>query len=185
MTHIDGKPRVLVLLTALGLLVSAVAVAACSPAPSIESPSPAPSLPPDSPLPTPTSDLAVSPLEIPPEIPVPQEGKAAVSGLLYTITSKAPIPGTTFYLTPALGEDKRPPNVLSGAQTEAGDIRGTSDDEGWIALDNVPPGDYYLAVWAPYDWLIAGNSEVDLTPRLITVEAGQQLDLDVLHVEWP
>jgi hypothetical protein len=110
---------------------------------------------------------------------------ASLRGQLYTIVGQGPIPGTAFYLTPAKGEDKLPPNVLSGANMSEGDVSGTSDDAGWFSLSNVPAGDYYLVIWAPYNWLLAVESESDLTPRLITVEAGQQLDLDVLLAEWP
>ncbi|NIV28437.1 MAG: hypothetical protein GWN58_02645, partial [Anaerolineae bacterium] len=114
-------------------------------------------------------------------------GKASVIGMLYTYTGHGPVPGTVCYLTPAKGdaEQPRPPAVFSGPQAEAGDVSGTSDEGGWIALNNIPPGNYYLAVWAPYNWIIADESDVDRTPRLITLEAGQQLDLGQIYLSWP
>lgn len=117
---------------------------------------------------------------------MPQPGMASVGGILYTFSGHGPIPGTLFYLTPGQGEaNQQPPSVLVGPREENGDVSGTSDDKGWIALDNVPPGNYYLQVWAPYNWIAATVSDADLTPRLITVEAGQRLNLETIYVPWP
>jgi hypothetical protein len=124
--------------------------------------------------------------ELPPEIPVPQAGKAAVSGVLYSIAGKGPIPETLFYITPGRGESGQDlPVVFDGPHEEDGDIKGTSDKKGWIALDNVPPGSYFLVVWAPYSWNVATGSDDGLTPDLITVEADQRLGLEVIYVPWP
>jgi len=162
------------------LLASAVVACSSSPTPEISSPTDSPLS--QSPLPTPASDVAPPT----PEVPKPEPGIAAVVGMLYTYAGHGPIPGTTFYLTPAQGEDEvRPPTVLTGPQAEAGDISGISDDGGWISVNNIPPGNYYLAVWAPYNWIIADVSHVDHTPRLITLEADQQLNLGRIDVAWP
>jgi len=74
---------------------------------------------------------------------------------------------------------------LVGPREEQGDISGTSDGKGWIALNDIAPGNYFLVVWAPYNWILASESEVDDTPRLITLEPDQQLNLGVIHVSWP
>ncbi len=196
------------------LLAVASALAACSPSPTTE-PQPAtaePSPPPpepaptaveptssalepqspldsplaQSPLPVPMSAAGDTPLEIPPDVPVPEAGKAAISGVLYSISSQSPVPGTLCYLTPGRGESQQdPPTVLAGPREANGDIRGTSDTKGWISLNNIPPGNYYLVMWAPYDWLVAQESETDPTPRLISVEPDQQLNLELIHVTWP
>jgi hypothetical protein len=125
-------------------------------------------------------------LEVPVDVVVPEAGKAAISGVLYSISGQSPIPGTTFYLTPGRGESQQdPPTVLAGPSEEDGDIRGTSDAKGWVSLNNVPPGNYYLVMWAPYDWLIALESEENPMPRLITLEPDQRLNLELLHMTWP
>ena len=165
----------------LCLLVGSTLVA-CSSSPTTE-PSPTTISPlAQSPLPTPASDMEAPTLEV----PLPESGKASVGGVLYTYTGHGPIPGTTFYLTLARGDaEPRPPAVFTGPEAEAGDILGTSDEGGWISLNNIPPGKYYLAVWAPYNWIIADESDVDRTPRLITLEADQQLDLGRIYLSWP
>jgi hypothetical protein len=125
-------------------------------------------------------------LESPLEIPAPQAGKAAVSGVLHSIAGKGPIPETLFYITPGVGETGQDlPVVFDGPHDEKGDIKGTSDGKGWIALDNVPPGSYFLVVWAPYSWNVATESEDGLTPLLITVEADQRVGLERIYVPWP
>jgi hypothetical protein len=139
-----------------------------------------------SPLATPDSEVAAIPLEVPPDVPVPEAGKAAISGVLYSIAGQSPIPGTLFYLTPGRGESQQdPPTVLAGPREENGDIRGTSDAKGWVSLSNVPSGNYYLVMWAPLDWLIALESEDDQTPRLIALEPDEQLNLELIHMTWP
>lgn len=142
-------------------------------------------MPGQSPLPTPGTGDSVPP-EVPNEVPEPEPGQGAISGVLYTFTGQGPIPGTLFYLTPGRGESNQDvPMVLVGPQEEQGDVSGTSDDKGWIALSDIPPGNYYLVVWAPYNWILASESEVDDTPRLISLEPDQQLNLGVVYVSWP
>lgn len=116
--------------------------------------------------------------------PFPALGKASISGLLYSFTGKGPIPSTLYYLTPAR-EPGTLPNILVGPREENGDIRGISDEKGRIFLNNIPPGNYYLVVWAPYNWIFAVESEVDTSPRLITLEPNQRLNLGLVYLAWP
>jgi len=133
----------------------------------------------------PASEGTALPVEVPSEVPFPEAGKASVGGVLYTFSGNGPIPETVFYLTPAKGESNRPPLVLVGPREESGDVRGMSDAQGRIVLNNVPAGSYYLAVWAPYNWILAAESDTDSTPRLIVLEPGQRENLGVIYVAWP
>jgi len=166
---------------ALRLLVCLLilAVSACAAPSSTESPSPT-----GSPLAEP-SPMQGEPLPVssqdPPE---PGPGKAAISGVLYTFTGKGPIPGTLFYLTPA-GDQSTPPPALMGIREENKDVSGQSDNQGRIVLNNIPPGRYYLAVWAPYNWILAVESDADSTPRLIVLEPNQRVNLGVIYLSWP
>lgn len=145
--------------------------------------------PPGSPLTSSQSPIATqSPetdlLSLIPDPPVPEPGKASISGLLYSISGKGPIPGTLYYLTPSKEPDT-PPNILVGPRDKGGDVRGTSDDQGRVVLNNIPPGSYYLVVWAPYNWVLAVESDIDMTPRVITLQANQQVNLGVVYLPWP
>ncbi len=122
----------------------------------------------------------------PPSLPMPEAGKASISGVLYSFTGKGPIPETVFYLTPAIGgENTGPPALLVGPRGESRDTHGLSDAQGRIALNNIPPGNYYLAVWAPYNWILAVESDTNMTPRLIMLKSNQRLNLGIVYVPWP
>jgi hypothetical protein len=134
------------------------------------------------------SDLAViTQLAEDTKAPAPQEGMASLSGLLYTPVINRIIPGTQYYLTPAIEDNGQfyIPTMFVGPQTDKGDVSGISNEKGQLLLDNIPPGNYYLAVWTIYNWPLAFGSQQDALPLLITLEAGEQRDLGLLYVEWP
>jgi hypothetical protein len=116
----------------------------------------------------------------------PQDGKASLSGLLFSVTTLSPIADTMFYLTPAVGEqhDHMPP-LLSGPDALRGDLTGRSLEDGSFDLNAVSPGNYFLIVSAPGNWCEAIASEDNPSPRLITLAAGQRLVLKVLAIRWP
>ncbi len=122
-------------------------------------------------------------LSLVPTPPIPESGKASISGLLYSITGDGPIPGTLYYLTPAT-EQGKPPNILVGPRNGV-EIRGLSDERGRVVLNNIPPGRYYLVVWAPYNWILAVESEVNMTPRLIVLGPDQRVNLGIICLPWP
>jgi hypothetical protein len=141
---------------------------------------------PVSPIATPAAP--VSPIATPaaPAITVvPEKGKAALSGLLYSLNFQRTIPETAFYLIPAEA-DKQPPEVLFGPRPEKGDIRGFSDAEGRFLLNNIPPGDYFMAVWAPLNWILAvEGASADSNPRLISLSPDESKTLGTINVPWP
>jgi hypothetical protein len=120
------------------------------------------------------------------EVPLSEPGKASISGTLYSYTIERILPETVFYLTPAVGEDKRSmPAILVGPIEEKGDIRGVTDINGQFALNDIPPGNYFLITWAPYNWAPAVISETEQRARLIELEAGQREALGILYLSWP
>jgi len=122
----------------------------------------------------------------PVDAPQPQTGKASLSGTVFSFTSYMVIPETTAYLSPALGDNKEFPPLLTGPNPAAGDIQGRTDSQGQLWLDNILPGDYYLVVWAPYSWTPVVDTSTDAyTPLLFTFEADQAYPLGVLQVSWP
>ncbi len=166
-------------LSATVCLALLICITACSfPAatPSSLPTSSEPAISPNSNAPTATMDS---------DPPEPERGKASVSGILYSFCAGRGIPGTVFYLTPASGEGAEPPTLLFGPRPEKGDVRGVSGDAGEVRLDNVPPGSYYLAVWAPYKWVLVVESEGSETPRVIELRAGERKALGILQLCWP
>jgi len=128
------------------------------------------------------SDMPEPPLTA----PRPAPGRASISGLLYSYTIARIVPETLFYLTPAVGTDQRSmPRLLIGPDEDRGDIIGTSDAQGLVVLDDVPPGNYYLIVWAPLNWTIVEESPANQMPHLIELRPGDEKPLGVLFVSWP
>ena len=75
--------------------------------------------------------------------------------------------------------------VLTGPHKDKGDIFGFSDDQGKFILNNIPPGDYFVAVWAPLNWILAANSPTDETPRLISLGSNESIALGIINFPWP
>jgi hypothetical protein len=122
----------------------------------------------------------------PAEAPPPVSDRASISGTLYSYTIKRILPETVFYLTSAVGEDRRSmPPILVGPIDERGDIRGVTDINGQFAMNDIPPGNYFLVAWAPYNWAPAEISEIEQRARLIELVAGQREALGILYLSWP
>jgi len=117
--------------------------------------------------------------------PQPKPGFGTVSGMLFsTGTLQGGIMGTKVYLEKAdeYNGTFSPLPVSVGPQ--AGDVVTESNNLGQFQLE-VPPGHYYLSVWAPYNWLLASSDEKETEPLLVTVEDGKPLDLGLLYLQWP
>lgn len=124
--------------------------------------------------------------QAPAEAPQPQAGKAAISGVAYSFTTRIPLAGTQFYLTSGWGSQHQdPPLAFTGPDQSKGDYVGKTDEHGNISVADVPPGDYYLAFWAPLSWSVAVASEQSNQARLIHVDADQKLTLGIIYVSWP
>jgi hypothetical protein len=122
----------------------------------------------------------------PADAPEPEAGKASISGTLYSPTQKMVIPGTQFYLTPGWGEDRREvPPIFVGPQVDKGDINLSSDSQGNFSVNNIPPDNYYLVVWAPLTWDVAQISETDTQPLLLEIKSDQKYPYGIVYVSWP
>ena len=121
----------------------------------------------------------------PADAPVPDAGKASVSGTLFSFAGRRIFAGTAFYLTPATGKDKNEPqHVLTGPNKDNGDINSWADEKGQFSINNIPPGNYYLVVAAPMDWIVVEKSKDDAAPLMIELKADQRLALGVVQVPY-
>ena len=113
-------------------------------------------------------------------------GTASISGLVYSYTVYRVLPKTLFYLTPAVGENANiVPPLLIGPEEDNGDIKSETNELGQIYLNDIPPGNYYIVVWAPLNWSIVEYSPTEQTPRLIELKEGDRQALGILYVSWP
>ncbi len=125
-------------------------------------------------------------LEPPEDALKPAHGTASISGLVYSYTVHRVLPKTLYYLTPAIGEnDDIIPPLLIGPEVENGDIASTTDEHGQINLTDIPPGNYYIILWAPLNWSIVESSPTEQVPRLIELKDGDRQALGNLYVSWP
>jgi len=132
------------------------------------------------------SEQDIGSLNPPEDTLEPSPGAASISGLVYSYTVRRVLPKTLLYLTPALGEnDDSMPSLLIGPVEENGDITSTTDEDGQIYLSHIPPGNYYIILWAPLNWSAVENSPTEQKPRLIILEAGDRQALGTLFVSWP
>jgi hypothetical protein len=117
----------------------------------------------------------------------PSAGMASIAGVVYSFgTVPGAIRGTQVYLEEADEVDGEffPPSVSLGPSVAEGDIIVETNDYGQLFME-VPPGSYYPAVWTIYDWRLMVDAVGEESPRLITIEEGDQLDLGVLYAYWP
>ncbi len=134
---------------------------------------------PISPLPPPVVANNALPL------PASEAGKATVGGEIFTYTGNGPVPGTYFYLYHLQDSATELPAVMGSARPEQGDISGKTDEQGRFLLNNVLPGDYFLVIWAPLNWLVIPQSRSEDSPRVFSIKADERVDLGKLELAWP
>ena len=133
----------------------------------------------------PTPTFIANPPPAPAEAPQPASGKASISGVFYSSYAGRAIKETAFYLVRAVGVNNDEMPAILPVDQQPGDIVGETDDAGQFALTDVPPGNYYLLLWAPYTWRPAQVGPDDPQPRLLKLAADQRLALGVAYVSWP
>ena len=117
-----------------------------------------------------------------PTAPMPLPGRGVVRGGIISRLTGMPIADTSVYLVRGVGpnRDEMPP--LWPGPVE-GDLRGRTDIHGWFVFENVPPGVYYMTVWAPLDYVVI--EEGFNRPLSLNVQADQILDLGLMAIYWP
>jgi len=121
--------------------------------------------------------------DVPQDAPVPQPGKAAISGSLVLLNSESAIPRIAFYLTPAIGNLRNEvPPLLLGPKPNSGDVVGLSDENGNFRLDNIPPGSYFLVINFFNSLVLAQSTKEDASPLFIRLNEGQRLPLGKVYV---
>jgi hypothetical protein len=132
-----------------------------------------------------TADIFRTP-EVDTNLPAPTAGKAVLGGSLYSFTTKVLVPDTLVYLTPAVGQDHDVvPAIITGPDEAQGDVRGQSNMGGQFVIIDIPPGNYFLVVATPLNWVVAVTDEGSKTPLLIELTADKTKSLGVVYLSWP
>ncbi len=145
-----------------------------------------------------TSSTESSPISSPIETPVPsptptavnlvepEPDLAALQGTVFANSTLSAIGDTQYYLVEAVGENKDlVPPLLAGPQ--ANDIVGKTNDDGSFAMTNIPPGNYYMIIWAPLNWIVLADPSGigDRLPILLELKANETRDIGKMTITWP
>jgi len=129
----------------------------------------------------------ISPIESPEQvIPTPNPGTANVQGIITIKRVLKPLVGTALYLAPGVGKDRSEvPSGFAGKQVDT--IQAFTDKQGGFLFENVPPGNYYIFIWAPLRWvLVTEQTEGENpSPYLLVVNSDARYNLGQLLVDWP
>jgi len=177
-------------------MVVGIVLAACTASPSAPTLTPSRQRAEPSPLSTATelkafeSPLTLeSPLPTPPHTPLvvetPKPGRASVSGVIWSTGGNGPIPKTSLYLSPVQSLDPKAQPLILGPQNDRGDVRGVSDGEGRFVFNSIPPGQYFLYVWAPLNWIAATQNATTEDLLQIVLAPDAVVDIGRVDVSWP
>lgn len=125
----------------------------------------------------------ISSIVPPADAPTPDQGKASISGVLYSKSSSTILAQFLLYITAGTGENKAyVPPILVGPLPEKGDIKVVTDLEGRFEINNLAPGNYFIVVSMPLDYVVALKNATGLEPLMITLEKNQRKPLGVVVV---
>ncbi len=132
----------------------------------------------------PTATVASAPPPTPAPIPTPSSSAGVVHGRLYNAQTDEPIvEGVIIYLSPVQATDN--PDMSAVALDPLRDRSTVPDAEGGFFFADVPPGRYGVVVQAPtsqYLTRFGSDTEKDV---VITVEAGQTVNLEKIVSGYP
>jgi hypothetical protein len=119
------------------------------------------------------------------DIPIPENGKAIITGTLLNSTTNKPISGVP-YLARALNTDNPdiPITISFSFQNDPGALY--DNKTGDFIFKNIEPRDNYVIfiIFGPGNTEVVKNSETEL-PIIISVSSGEFLDLGEVKISEP
>jgi hypothetical protein len=120
----------------------------------------------------------------PEPVPTPAEDTAVVHGQLYDSATDEPLyNGVTVYLAEVIPTDN--PDMDAVSLDRATDPNIVPDREGGFAFADVAPGRYSLVVQGPLNQYVARYADGEQDDVIVTVEAGEAVDLGKLYAGFP
>src|SRR3990170_8866271 len=102
-------------------------------------------------------------------IPTPAQNSGVVIGEIYSLLAEAPLAGQAIYLGERVPLNPGPGYLVTIQQE--GSPHVTADAHGRFVFADVPPGDYPLLVWTPFNSYVIPNLKGDRELSVV-VEAG-------------
>jgi hypothetical protein len=131
----------------------------------------------------PFSKVDITSLTPPENAPQPENGKASISGLLYSKSSSTVLKKFLLYITLAQGaEHNYVPPVLDGPIDSIGDMKVETDKDGKFEINNIPPGNYFIIVKVVPTYDVVIESLTNDTPKMISLQSNQKRALGVVIV---
>jgi hypothetical protein len=120
----------------------------------------------------------------PEPVPTPGDETGVVHGELYNLDTDEPIyEGITVYLSNVIPTDN--PEMDAVSLDPASDPNVIPDREGGFAFADVPPGRYGIVVQGPLNKYVARYADDQQEDVIITVEAGQTVELGRVYSGYP
>jgi hypothetical protein len=126
-----------------------------------------------------TSGAAVSPAVGPAGkvvAPEPKSGLGSLAGTFVQRRATSSAANLGFYLTRGEGPEGREiPPILFGPQRE-GDIPAMTDGAGNFAINDIPPGTYFIVLVGGFDWIPVEEGSPP-RPKAVEIRANQRVQL--------
>jgi hypothetical protein len=120
----------------------------------------------------------------PEPIPAPESGMGVIHGTLYDANTEQPIyDGVLVFLSPVVNTST--PDMDAVRLNIQTDRNITPDVQGGFAFGAVPPGRYGIVVKTPLKEYMARRSDDKNKDVILTVEAGQTVDLGKIYTTYP
>lgn len=117
-----------------------------------------------------------------PVLPTPGKDTGVVTGYLISKDTADPLSnmgvylGEYIYLTPG-------PDYLVTLRQE-GSPHSATDGSGRFVITEVPPGDYPIIAWTPFSSYVVPDEKGE-SELVVSVQAGQIIDVGELIIDWP
>lgn len=115
-------------------------------------------------------------------LPAPGTDTGIVTGSVFSTNVNAPLSSVGVYLGEYMYLTPGPDYMIT--MREQGSPHTLADANGRFVIDKVPPGEYPLLLWTPFNSKVVPDAE-GTKELIVTVEAGKVTDLGEIRIEFP
>jgi hypothetical protein len=115
-------------------------------------------------------------------IPTPEEDAGVVIGEVFSVTADSPLAGQAIYLGERVPLSPGPGYLVTIQQQASPHV--ISDEKGRFVFSDIPPGDYPILVWTPFNSYVVPDAK-GKRELSVVVEAGKITNLGRIEINWP